>query len=124
MKTAIKHLIILFVALFIFNLNIKADKETIPIEGEFQTTGVRSTIDIPAVEVSLDQDLSLLYLDFYRSIASVTVLVIDEGNNIVFYERYDNLQAEIFPLDSLSKGKYRIELQANGGVMSGWFSIN
>ena len=124
MKTAIKHLIILFVALFIFNLNIKADKETIPIEGEFQTTGVRSTIDIPAVEVSLDQDLSLLYLDFYRSIASVTVLVIDEGNNIVFHERYDNLQAEIFPLDSLSKGKYRIELQANGGVMSGWFSIN
>lgn len=124
MKTAIKHLIILFVALFAFNLNIKADKETIPIEGEFQTTGVRSTIGIPSVEVSFDQDLSLLYLDFYRSIVSITVLVIDEGNNIVLYEIYDNPQAEIFQLDSLSKGKYRIELQANGSVMWGWFSIN
>lgn len=124
MKTAIKHLIILFLALFAFTINIKADKETIPLEGEFQATGVRSTIYIPSVEVSFDQDLSLLYLDFYRSIASVTVLVIDEGNNIVLYEVYDNPQAEIFQLDSLSKGKYRIELQANDGVMCGWFTIN
>lgn len=55
MKTATKYLIILLVALFTFNLNLKADKETIPIEGEFKTIGVRSTISTPSVELSFDE---------------------------------------------------------------------
>lgn len=121
MKTATRHLVILLVALFTFNLNLKADKETIPIEGEFKTVGVRSTINIPPVEASFDQDF--LYLDFQRSFSSLTVLIIDENNNTIIDEIYVDPQSEIISLDSLLAGRYRMELHANGRMMWGWFLI-
>jgi|GEM_PF-6385046 len=117
MKTT-KLLIIGLISLFAFNPTLFANLNPIPMEGELSPIGVRSTINISSVEVSLDQDC--LYLDFNQSLSSVTVLIISE-NNISIEQIYDNPQSEIISLDTLSPGEYRVELHANGRVMWGWF---
>lgn len=114
------HLIILFLFTCLFSQSVLADK--IPITGEWDESGLRSSMPSPP-EVYLENGILSVY--FVDALSDLTITLRDSNGNLVYQAPISSPtsgKSFIVPV-SLSAGEYTIVLSHYWGILTGQFEI-
>lgn len=94
-------------------------EKNIPLEGEMDTTDMRSIGGETTVTAFLDE--TELNIEFYKYIPEVTISIKDVNNTIIYTKTVASPRYEIISLEGIESGCYTLELSAETGYMHGTF---
>ncbi|MDR0749343.1 MAG: DUF3244 domain-containing protein [Tannerellaceae bacterium] len=113
-----KHLY--YLALFLLFIPMSVWGDTVPIEGRWGETGLRSFSPVP---FTVEKENNVLYIYSNKAVSNVYIYIAStEGD--VFYEgiyTFTAFEAIAFPLNGPPAGSYTIEISHSNGVLSGGF---
>jgi hypothetical protein len=114
-----KHLCYLLLFFLFIPMSVWGD--SVPIEGEWDKTDLRSFSPIP---FTVEKGNNVLYIYSNKTVSNVYIYITSaEGD--VFYEgmyTFAAFETIAFPLNGLPTGSYTIELSHSNGTLSGGFT--
>lgn len=120
--TTIASLCLFFIMSTVFYADAMS-RHRVKIEGRFDRLGARSVVPATPVEAFIEG--AQLFIDFNRSLPSVTITVKDSAGNAVYTETCYTPQTVIIALDNCESGVYTLEMETdNGGYVYGSFLLS